>query len=66
VAALHPTPGLAAKLCGYLEHPAQAHRAAAAQALGRIGDRRTHPFLNDRLAREGDRTVRRLLERALA
>jgi hypothetical protein len=66
VAALHPTPGLAAKLCGYLEHPAEAHRAAAAQALGRIGDRRTHPFLNDRLAREGDRTVRRLLERALA
>jgi hypothetical protein len=66
VAALHPTPGLAGKLCGYLEHPATAHRAAAAQALGRIGDRRAHPFLNDRLAREDDRTVRRLLERALA
>ena len=66
VAALHPTPGLAGKLCGYLEHPAEAHRAAAAQGLGRIGDRRTHPFLNDRLARENDRTVRRLLERALA
>jgi hypothetical protein len=66
VAALHPTPGLAGKLCGYLEHPSEAHRAAAAQGLGRIGDRRTHPFLNDRLAREDDRTVRRLLERALA
>jgi HEAT repeats/GAF domain len=66
VAALHPTPGLAGKLCGYLEHPAVAHRAAAAQALGRIGDRRAHPFLNDRLAREDDRTVRRILERALA
>jgi hypothetical protein len=66
VAALHPTPGLVAKLCGYLEHPAEAHRAAAARALGRIGDRRTHPFLNDRLTRESDRTVRRLLERAVA
>jgi hypothetical protein len=66
VAALHPTPGLTAKLCGYLEHPAEAHRAAAARALGRIGDRRAHPFLNDRLAREDDRAIRRLLERALA
>jgi len=66
VVALHPTRGLAGKLCGYLEHPATAHRAAAAQALGRIGDRRAHAFLNDRLAREDDPTVRRLLERALA
>ena len=66
VVALHPTRGLAGKLCGYLEHPATAHRAAAAQALGRIGDRRAHAFLNDRLARENDPTVRRLLERALA
>ena len=66
VAALHPTPGLAGKLCGYLEHPAEAHRAAAAQGLRRIGDPRTYPFLDDRLARENDPTVRRLLERALA
>jgi hypothetical protein len=66
VAALHPTPGLVAKLCGYLEHPATAHRVAAAQALGRIGARHARPFMNDRLAREDDRTVRRLLERALA
>ena len=66
VAALHPTPGLVGKLCGYLEHPAAAHRAAAAMALGRIGDRRADPFLKDRLAREDDRTVRRILERVLS
>jgi hypothetical protein len=65
VAALHPTPGLAAKLCGYLEHPALAHRRAAALALARIGDSRTHPFLNDRLAREDDPTVRRIIEHAV-
>jgi len=66
VVALHPTAGLVAKLCGYLEHPATAHRVAAAQALGVIGDRQARPFMNDRLAREDDRTVRRILERALA
>ncbi len=66
VVALHPTPGLAAKLCGYLEHPSETHRAAAALALGRIADRRTRAFLDDRLARETDRVVRRALERALA
>ncbi len=66
VLALHPTPGLAAKLCGYMEHPAEAHRAAAARALGRIADRRARPFLEDRLARETDGAVRRALERAIA
>jgi hypothetical protein len=66
VAAMHPTAGLVAKLCGYLEHPATAHRIGAAQALGRIGDRHARPFMNDRLAREDDRMVRRILERALA
>jgi hypothetical protein len=66
VVALHPTAGLVAKLCGYLEHPATAHRVAAAQALGLIGDRHARPFMNDRLGREDDRTVRRVLERALA
>jgi HEAT repeats/GAF domain len=66
VMALHPTPGLTGKLCGYLEHPAEAHRAAAALALERIGDRRARPFLHDRLARESDPAVRRVLERAMA
>jgi hypothetical protein len=66
VVARHPTPGLAGKLIGYLEHPAEAHRIAAARALGRIGDERARPFLLDRLARESDPAVRRALERAVA
>jgi len=66
IVALHPTPGLVGKLCGYVEHPAETHRASAALALGRIGDGRARPFIEDRLARETDNTVRRALERALA
>jgi HEAT repeat protein len=62
VAALHPVPGLAARLLGYLEHPTAAHRAAAARGLGRLGDERTRPFLIDRLGREQDADVRRALE----
>jgi hypothetical protein len=52
VAALHPPPGLAAKLLGYLEHPADDQRAAAAVALGRLADPRVLPFLADRASRE--------------
>jgi hypothetical protein len=66
IVAAHPTPGLVAKLCGYLEHPAEAHRLGAACAIGRIGDVRAQPFLRDRLVRETDRAVRRALERAIA
>jgi len=66
IVALHPTAGLPAKLCGYLEHPAEAHRTAAALALGRIGDRRARPFLEDRLLRETDPPVRRAIERAIS
>ncbi len=64
--AVHPAPGVVAKLCGYLEHPGEAHRAGAAVALGRIGDPRARPFLADRLARETDAAVRRALQRAVA
>jgi HEAT repeat protein len=66
IVALHPTPGLPAKLCGYLEHPAEAHRAGAARALARIGDRRARPFLEDRLTRETDPSVRRAVARAIS
>lgn len=66
VVALSPIPGLVAKLLGYLEHPAESHRAAAALALARIGDQRARPFLEDRLAREADEAVRRALLWALA
>ena len=66
IVALHPTPGLAAKLIGYLDHPAEAHRMTAAVALGRMGDRRARPFLEDRLRRETDPAVRRAIERAMS
>jgi hypothetical protein len=66
VVAAHPMPGLVAKLCGYLEHPAEAHRAGAAVALGRIGHGHARPFIEDRLARETDTVVRRALWRCLA
>jgi hypothetical protein len=66
IVARYGAPGLAAKLCGYLEHPAEVHRAAAARALGHLADPRARPFLEDRLARETDPAVRRALERAIA
>ena len=66
IVALHPTPGLAAKLIGYLDHPAESHRMTAAVALGRMGDRRARPFLEDRLRRETDPAVRRAIERAMS
>lgn len=69
VIARFPPPGLAAKLLGYLEHPAGDHRAAAAAALGammRAGNERLRGFLADRAAREPSADVRAALERALA
>jgi hypothetical protein len=65
VAALHPPPGLAAKLLGYLEHPDDAHRLAAATALGRMNDPRVRPFLLDRAAREPIPAVRAALQKAV-
>lgn len=68
VAARFPPPGLAAKLVGYLEHPAVAHRAGAAAGLAHLLP--TTPalraFLTDRLAREHDAVVQDALRRALA
>jgi len=68
VAARFPPPGLAAKLVGYLEHPAVAHRAAAATALGLLlpSTPALRAFLTDRLAREPDAAVQDALRRALA
>ena len=80
VMALFPPPGLAAKLLGYLEHPAIEQRAAAAAALGRLrrpgpagpqgpghdGDARVDSFLADRAAREPDAGVRAAIAAALA
>jgi len=68
IAALFPPPGLAAKLIGYLEHPSDEHRAAAAAALGRLApaDPRLRPFLADRAAREQVPAVQAALAAALA
>ncbi len=68
LAARFPPPGLAAKLLGYLEHPAPEHRAAAAEALAALvpADPRLRPFLVDRGARERDDTVKDALRRAIA
>lgn len=68
VAARFPPPGLAAKLLGYLEHPAVAHRAEAATGLGRMlaATPALRPFLIDRLDREKDVVVQDALRRALA
>jgi hypothetical protein len=58
VAAMYPPRGLAAKLLGYLEHPAPEHRVAAAAALVALRDDRVRPFLADRADRETDDVVR--------
>ncbi len=67
VAARFPPPGLAAKLLGYLEHPSDEQRAAAAAALGLLvtSDPRVRPFLIDRAAREPSLAVAAALRHAL-
>lgn len=67
VAARFPPPGLAAKLLGYLEHPAADHRAAVAIALGHLlpVDPRLRPFVVDRAAREPVAAIRDTLHLAL-
>lgn len=68
IAARFPPPGLSAKLLGYLEHPAVAHRAEAATGLGHMlaTTPALRPFLIDRLEREKDTIVQDALRRALA
>lgn len=64
VAALHPRPGLVARLVGNLEHPLPEERLAAARALANARDARTLGFVEERLQREEDADVRAALERA--
>jgi hypothetical protein len=61
-----PLPGLTAKLLGYLQHPSETHRAAAARALGRAADPRARPFLEERFAVERDDGARRAIAWALS
>ena len=66
VAALHPQPGLVARLVGNLEHPNPDERLAAARALHNARDPRAASFLAERLAREDDDRVREVLAQAQA
>lgn len=66
IAALHPRPGLVARLVGRLEHPLPDERAAAARALGNARDARTLIFLDERLARETNPDVQAAIQAALA
>lgn len=66
VAGLAPIPGTVARLVGYLEHPQAAHRAGAARGLGISGDPRGRAFLEERLPRETDESVRAAIAGALA
>lgn len=64
VAAMHPRPGLVARLVGNLEHPKSEERLAAARALAHARDARSLSFVTERLAREPDADVRAALEAA--
>lgn len=66
VAALHPRPGLVARLIGRLEHPLPAERRVAAEALANARDPRARSFIDERIEREQDAAVTEALERARA
>ena len=65
VAALHPRPGLVARLIGMLENPLPDERRVAATALANARDPRALPFVVERIEREQDATVRAALQRAV-
>lgn len=66
LAALHPRPGLVARLIGMLEHPDPQERATAARALRNARDPRALSFLRERREREADAAVRAALDAGLA
>ena len=66
VLALHPQPGVIARLIGRLEHPLREQRIVAAKSLCNAKDPRALSFLNERLAREDDPQVNVHLEKAIA
>jgi hypothetical protein len=65
VAAVHPRPGLVARLIGLLEHPAEEERLTAARALANARDARALSFLAERLEREAHADVREALSMAV-
>ena len=65
VLALHPQPGLVARLIGRLEHPLAAQRLVAAQSLRNAADSRALSFLKERLSREDDPRVSSAINEAI-
>lgn len=65
VAALHPRPGLVARLIGRIEHPLPVERLVAAKALANARDGRALTFIEERIAREDDPEVEAALKQAL-
>lgn len=61
VSAMHPRPGLVARLIGRLEHPLPEARLVAIKALGNARDPRTVSFLAERLERETDEDAKAAL-----
>ena len=64
IAARHHRPGLIARLLGRIEHPLPAVRKVAAQALVSAADPRTVSFIDERVARESDAEIKRILTEA--
>jgi HEAT repeat protein len=65
VLALHPQPGLIARLIGRLEHPLSVQRIVSARSLRNAKDARALSFLQERLSREDDPKVSAAIAEAI-
>ena len=65
VLAMHPQPGVVARLVGRLEHPLSAQRLVAATALKNAKDARALSFLEERLSREDSPEVQTMIRSAI-
>lgn len=65
VLALHPQPGLIARLIGRLEHPLAIQRIVSARSLRNAKDSRAVSFLQERLTREDDPKVTAAIHEAI-
>ena len=65
VLALHPQPGLIARLIGRLEHPLAVQRIVSARSLRNARDARALSFLKERLSRENEPKVSAAIAEAI-
>ena len=65
VLAMHPQPGVVARLVGRLEHPLSGQRLVAATALRNAKDARALSFLKERLVREDASDVQAMIRAAI-